>query len=306
MADDAAGWRAWKRARDHWLADKGHNTAQVYRAAWRGFFIWAGVPPWQVTPELAGGWAAHLAAAGLAASTIRIKLSALASFYDFVGAHGRPGGQAASLDAGCGDGGEPPPWSTAGGNPFDAVEAPLPRRPYRRPRPLGRQEVRAMLAAINPKCLTGARDYALLLTLLLSGRRASQVLAMRWGDLERLAEGGLVFTYRGARGELSGAVLPGPCHQAICGYLEMTGRSAEHMRPDAYVFAPLNPERVRQLPAHAGAPARPNRPLSVSFANRILKKYARRAGLDPARANLRAWCRAGRSEGGKTARTPGR
>jgi hypothetical protein len=64
------------------------------------------------------------------------------------------------------------------------------------------------------------------------------------------------------------------------------------MRAGEYVFIPLYPERVRRLPGHAGRPLQPDRPLSVSSANRIVKKYARRAGVDPAKAHLRGLRRA--------------
>jgi integrase len=267
----------WEAAREEWLTGKGRNTAKAYRIAWRGFLAWAGVPPWEVTRELAVSWVEHLAAAGLAARSINLKVSALASFYDFVrGAPLEGHGRGAVL------------WPVERGNPFVGLARP-PRSPYRRVKRLSPGEVRAVLAAINTGCLTGSRDYALLLTLLVTGRRISEVLGMRWGDLEPMGEGGYVFTYRDRDGRLRGTILPGRCYRAICAYLEKDGRPPERMGAGDYVFVPLRPERVRRLPGHAHTSTGRNRPLTVGFANRILKKYARRAGVDVRKATLRGW-----------------
>jgi hypothetical protein len=84
-------------------------------------------------------------------------------------------------------------------------------------------------------------------------------------------------------------IVPDRCYRAICAYLEMDGRPPGRLAAGDHVFVPLHPERVRRLPRHAHSQIDPNRPLSVSFANRILKKYARRAGVDVRRATLRGW-----------------
>ena len=92
--------------------------------------------------------------------------------------------------------------------------------------------------------------------------------------------------------------MPDGCYRALCAYLEMDGRPPGRMAAGDHVFVPLHPERVRRLPGHASTSIGRNRPLSVGFANRILKKYARRAGVDGRKATLRGW-RAGRLEGWK-------
>lgn len=280
-ADGAAlRWLAWEGARRAWLEDKGGPTRRVYSIAWQQFMAWAGVPPWRVSPRLARAWAHHLAGQGLAPATLHLKLAALSSFYHFVGRVYRlrtPQGHQAGL------------WRAGRPNPFRRV--PRPRLPAgRRARQPSPADVRAMLANINPACLTGRRDFALLLTLVVAGRPAPQVLAMAWGDLNPLDTGDCLFTCRGAGGARTQVVLPATCYQAICAYLEMDGRPPDRLGRDDTVFLPLNVERASRL----SPPSRqPNQPLSASFANRILKKYARRAGVDPARAHLRGLCRVG-------------
>jgi hypothetical protein len=119
-----------------------------------------------------------------------------------------------------------------------------------------------------------------------TGRRAHQVLTLRWGDIRASEEGGYHFVYQ-ERGKFQRADLPAICYQAMCAYLEMDGRPPERIEPDDYVFVAMNPARVKRLPRYAGQPVQPNQPLSDCFANRILKKYARLVGVDPRRARIR-------------------
>jgi integrase len=285
MHNDQAQLNTWDEARRAWLAAKARSTARVYAAAWREFFAWARVPPWEASPKLAHAWAGRLRAAGLAPGTVRLKLSALSSFYDYVGRLAiSPAPTHTPL----------PGWTAGQPNPFEGVGR---SRPVvgRRARSLSREEVRAILAAVNPRRRTGARDYALLLTLLAAGRHVSRVLGLRWGDLEPLREGGFLFTYPGPDGAPRATVLPDRCYRAICAYLELDGRPPGQMAAGDYIFQAINPAHARWLPGHAGRPLEPNRPLSRSYANRILKKYARRAGVARNRANLHALRKVGRT-----------
>ena len=279
MPDETTPQPAWEAARRAWLADKRYTTARAYAAAWRGFFAWAGVSPWEVTPELARAWAGRLRDSGLASSTVNLKLSALSSFYYVVGLR--------AIGSGSASGSPLPGWEVGQPNPFEGTKGAV-RTSDRRVRSLSPEGVRAILAAINTQRPTGARDYALLVTLLATGRHVSTVLGMRWGDLESLGDSGFLFTYPGPDGAPRGTALPEHCYQAICTYLDMAGRPLGRMAPGDFVFLPINPERVRRLPGHAGRPLDRNWPLSRSYANRILKKYARRAGVEPSRATLHA------------------
>jgi integrase len=215
-----------------------------------------------------------MAGRGLANRTINLKLSALSSFYEFVASRGAPPGH------GC----QGVLWPAERDNPFKTVERPMVFA-YSRTKSPTLQEMRAILGAINTQCLTGARDFALLYTILVTCRRASEVLAIRWSDIQPLDNGDYVFTYQTRQGPRQ-AILNHRCYRAICAYLEMDGRPPQAMATDDYIFTPLDPARVRRLPGNAGKRIEPNRPLSSRFASRILKKYARRAGVDIAKARI--------------------
>ena len=167
----------WDAVLRDWLATKRRNTARAYGAAWREFFAWAEVAPWEITPELAHAWAERLHDSGLASSTANLKLSALSSFYDAVGRRAAASGPTAGPPL--------PGWEAGRTNPFEGTRRAT-RTYRRRARSISPQGARAILAAINTRRITGARDYALLLTLLATGHHVSTVLNLRWGDLEPL------------------------------------------------------------------------------------------------------------------------
>ncbi|NLG49658.1 MAG: tyrosine-type recombinase/integrase [Chloroflexi bacterium] len=77
-------------------------------------------------------------------------------------------------------------WLVAEG---DLDESPMqhvamPRLQKRVPAPFAPQDVRALLDACDRKSAKGARDYALVLTLLDTGLRASELIGLRVGDVD--------------------------------------------------------------------------------------------------------------------------
>ena len=81
-------------------------------------------------------------------------------------------------------------------NPCDEIERP--RANPSPPRGLTAEEVRRLLAVI-PETPEGLRDRAIVLTLVLTGRRRSEILNPRAGDLS--TDGGLSYAYRGKGGK---------------------------------------------------------------------------------------------------------
>jgi len=162
------------------------------------------------------------------------------------------------------------------------------------------EELKAILGAINTDCLTGKRDFALIYTFAVTCRRASELLELTWGDIQHdpLPNGDRVYSYavrkKGAD-KVRRAVLDRNCYQAIGAYLKADGRldpTEDHYpADDDYIFIALDPTRIQRLRPDADIVE--NRPISNRFANEILKKYARRAGVDEAKAHLHALRHAG-------------
>jgi integrase len=148
-----------------------------------------------------------------------------------------------------------------------------------------------MLAAINTATLGGKRDMALFLTLAWTCRRASEVLEMKWGDLYPDLGGKHVYRYYSrSQQEPQWVELDSRVYEAICTYLAANGR-LKTIQPEDYIFVPLYPERAARL--HRDITTDPDRPLSPRTAASVLKKYARKIGLDPECAHLRGLRHAG-------------
>lgn len=301
VVDDTPLWIAWEAAQTTWLESKqrrsgGENTVRAYRLAVKQFFGWAFVAPWLVSPGHAQEWAGHLSTEAkeivdgetgeitygpLAPATVALKLAALSSLYDFVQRRYTfmtQDGRHASL------------WPADRANPFGTVERPK-VSPYGRAVFPTTDELKRILDDVNTECLTGKRDFALLYTLATTCRRAAEVLNLRWGDIQELEEGDFSFRYRYKGGDERRAVLNRRAYQAICSYLEADGRPVEEMDEGDYVFVPLDPDRIKHL--RPDEDVDPNHPISNNQANSLLKKYARRCGIDSEKAHLHGLRHAG-------------
>jgi len=96
-------------------------------------------------------------------------------------------------------------------NPCDALERP--RTVSAPARGLTAEEVRRLLAVV-PDSVRGRRDRAILLTLVLTGRRRAEVLGLRAGDIT--TEGATpYYSYGGKGGKRGLRELPRPAHEAI-------------------------------------------------------------------------------------------
>lgn len=299
--EEVSRWAQWVDAYAMWLEQKRQrsgsgNTARAYRVAFgqcfgqaldaEGLVLWQPVKPWEMDSRTAVAWAGFLAKFGkelrarwrrgavigrepLAAASVGQKVAAMASFYQF-----------AQRQAGL--------WPAERRNPFEAVERSV-QSMYGRASYPEFEEAQAILGQINTSTLTGKRDLALLYAILTTCRRSSEVLGLRWGDL-RPVEDGWAFSYRYKGGKIKRAVLGDKAYQLICQYLRADGR-LETMRESDYIFIALDEERIRRMRPEVAVQV--NRPLSNSMANRILKKYARRAGVASEKAHIHGLRHAG-------------
>ena len=284
--------RAWVLLMELWVAkldrkNRRGATSRVYKIAVKQFVEWfrervgwtgPDTPIWQTNITVAENWVRWLATEGnrgkpLSDASIQQKLAAMSSFFSFARKHGLLGADQL--------------------NPFLEIERPqIPK--HGRARYPSLNELKAILGAINLKCLTGKRDYALLYTISVTCNRSNEILEMQWQDINEGAEGDYWFWYRykGENDKARKKVLPRKAWVAIMEYLRADGR-LETMQPDDYIFIAIHPGRIRRVKSMAAHEVDPNRPIGNSQANAILKKYARMAGVDVGKAHIHGLRHAG-------------
>lgn len=200
--DDSAS--GWERALYAFLAEKERRsgsirTVQSYSRMLQDFFARAGKPPDQVTPAEVFAWAHGVGLSGKqpSAVTIGARIACLSSFYRFL----------IRMDM-------------ATTNPCDRLERPKVSPSL--PRGLSAEDIRKLLTFI-PGTPQGLRDRAIVLTLVLTGRRRAEVLGMTAGDIA-VEDGTAYYTYRGKGGKTGRRELPQPAYEAIRGALAAWGK----------------------------------------------------------------------------------
>lgn len=161
----------WDRALYAFLAEKerrsgSRRTVEGYARMLRHFFGTAAAPPDRVTSQDVFAWAYGTGLSGRPPSSVTIgaRLGCVSSFYRFLIRMG-------AVEA----------------NPCDALERP--RVIVSPPRGLSAEQVCALLRVL-PDTPLGKRDQAIILTLVLTGRRRTEVLSMKAGDLSHDEERG--------------------------------------------------------------------------------------------------------------------
>jgi site-specific recombinase XerD len=202
----------WEQALYAFLVEKrsrsgSTRTVESYSRMLWPLFRRLGKTPDQVTAPDVLAWAHGIGLSGRtpSATTVGARIACLSSFYRFTIRMG---------------------LLTA--NPCDALERPrtvtAPARGY------SAAEVRRLLDVV-PDTMRGRRDRAILLTLLLTGRRRAEVMGLRAADLN--LEGETVFySYRGKGAKTGRRELPRPAFEAICATLADCGKDLTAMDPD--------------------------------------------------------------------------
>ncbi len=142
------------------------------------------------------------------AATVNLRLAAISSLYSFLLRMG-----------------------LAAVNPCDRVQ-----RTRQEPPPakgLDQGEIRRLFAAI-PVSPAGKRDRAIILTLLLTGRRRSEVMNLKAGDLSR--NGVVFYAYKGKGGRHHRRELPAPCVAAIVEALAVREKNLQDMADEESLF----------------------------------------------------------------------
>lgn len=185
----------WESALYAFLAEKHRRTGSIrtvqsYSRILNRFFGRLGKTPDQVTsPEvMAFCFGRGLSGREPAAITIGNRVATISSFYRFLIRMGM-----------------------LSSNPCDALE-----RPKVQPSPargLSADDVKRLLSVI-PDSVAGRRDRAIVLTLVLTGRRRSEVLNLKARDIE-CDDDRAYYQYRGKGGKVGRRELPRPAYDAI-------------------------------------------------------------------------------------------
>ena len=147
-------------------------------------------------------------------------------------------------------------------NPCDPVERPKPRPGA--PSGLSASQVQSLLEVI-PDAVKGRRDFAIVLTLVLTGRRRSEVINLTAGDVS-FDDSAAFYRYLGKGGVRGRRELPssGPWPPSF-GHSPMSARTSHSMQPSESLWQ---------------AGAGPTGVSSATFYNRF-RGYLREAGLPP-------------------------
>jgi integrase len=129
------------------------------------------------------------------------------------------------------------------------------------------------------------------LAYLVTGRRNSEIRKLQYGDFEFDCEAVIsseavrrIYYRWTGKGRSRRDECPSIVWESIQDFL-CAADKLESIQPDDYIFTPLT-DRAARLPNVDPARWTRNRPLSSREVGRLLKKYARRAGLDPSKIRV--------------------
>jgi site-specific recombinase XerD len=247
IGEEAAGW---ERALYAFLAEKerrsgSRRTVEGYSHTLQHFFGTIGKPPDKITSQEVFTWAygKGLSDKEPAAITIGSRLPCLSSFYRFLIR-----------------------MEIVSSNPCDQIERP--KASPSPPRGISADGIRQLLSVI-PDTPTRLRDKAIILTLVLTGRRRAKVLNMKVGNLIRTD--GLFYTYRGKGGKRGKRELPLPAFEAIRVALAAFGKDLDTMKPEESLWP---------------SPGRNGSGITSGTFYGNLQRYLRKAGLPPAGVHI--------------------
>ena len=231
-----------------WLANiTNPKTRRAYKIDVSEFSAFAGLRgPAElrtVTRAHVIAWRKDLEARGLSPSSIRRKLSALSSLFDYLCER-----------------------NAVSGNPVDGVKRPMANGNEGSTPALGDAQARKLLEAPPADTLKGVRDRAILATLLYHGMRREELCGLRVKDMQS-RQGVMHFRVRGKRGKIRFVPVHAMAQRLIEEYLAVAGHGADAAGP---VFRPVTNNRTKEL----------DRPLNPDSVYRnIVLKYGRETGV---------------------------
>lgn len=250
---DVQRTQQWLEASELFLASRNSaNTRAAYRLAIKDLLATSELAPWQIDRPDVQRWVEDLRRRKLTANSIRLKVSAISSFFQYLQDE----------------------FNLVESNPAAGKSLRPKVNPYRNSRYLSIDEAKALLDAIPQDTARGLQDRAIFITFLYTGRRNSEVRQLRWGDINKRGDQ-VTYTWSG-KGKAREDELPEPAYNAILHYLFAAGRMPLDDRE--YLFCPLS-DFAANLPTVEEESWTRERPLSPEEINRRLKYYAQKAGL---------------------------
>lgn len=258
---------AWQVAWDLWQQSlRTDNTRRSYKLGWQSLINFCQQMPWEISSSDLYRWVDGMKDLGLSDRTVNQRLSGISAFYQFV--------IKKSYRILASDGRE---IILRTDNPAEDRDLRRKVQSCNKYIYLDATACRALLAAIPRDTLQGKRDYALFLGFLLTGRRSSEWRAIRWGQFEKRGRR-VYYTWMGRGQSRQKHELPPAVWTAVLVWLHAAGR--QNVKPDEFVFTALT-DRARRLPNVCATTYDPTiQPLSMREVGDLLKKYAKRAGLD--------------------------
>jgi integrase/recombinase XerD len=248
FSDTAPGWQ---RALYAFLAEKeqrsgSRRTVEGYSRMLQDFFGRSGKQPDFVTSQDIFVYAHNPGLSGKQPSAITIgaRIACVSSFYHFL----------IRMDI-------------VQSNPCDKLQRPqVSPSP---PRGLSGDQIQKLMTVI-PGTPVGLRDRAIILTFVITGRRRSEVLGMKVGDLNSDGER-TYYSYRGKGGKRGRRELPQPALDAIRVALTAFGIDITTMAPDTSIW-PSRSKNSKGLTS------------GTFYGN--LQRYFRKAGITPAGVHI--------------------
>jgi len=239
-----------------WLANLTNpKTRRAYKIDVGEFIAFAGLGGIAelraVTRAHVIAWRKDLEKRELAHSSIRRKLSALSALFDYLCEH-----------------------NAVAGNPVDGVKRPMANGNEGSTPALGDAQARRLLEAPPADTLKGARDRAILATLLYHGLRREELCALRVKDIQS-RQGVMHFRIKGKRDKIRFVPVHVTAQQLIAEYLALAGHSEDAAGP---LFRPVKNNVTGEL----------DRPLDPNSVYRnIVQKYGLETGV---RAQVNGLC----------------
>ena len=237
----------WEQAIYAFLAEKERRsgsmrTGRAYSGMLYRFFGTLGKPPDEVAASEIFSYAHGTGFSGKKPSSVTIgaRIACLSSFYRFLIR-----------------------MSLVSANPCDQLERPKAKPAL--PRGLTATDIIKLLEAM-PDNPVGLRDRAIILTLTLTGRRRTEVLNLKAGDLIQDGDA-VLYTYRGKGGKQGKWEMPQPALRAIQQALEAFGKDFATMKPNDSLW-PSSADSGRGITS------------GTFYGN--LRRYFKAAGLPPA------------------------